>query len=258
MTAGRGAGGEGSVELLAGPHAVLEALRAGGRPLRRILLARREQGPGVAEILRLAEARRIPVEVRPPAQLEQRSGGMRTQGILAEVAPFRYREPEAVVSAALGRPEPALLLVLDGVQDPQNLGAILRTAEVSGVHGVCLPRDRAAQVTGAVVRAAAGATEHLAIAQLTNVAAFLAHLATQGIWVVGADQQGERVLYDLDLTLPLALVIGGEGRGIRPLVKSRCDLVARIPCRGRVGSLNASAAAAVCLFEAVRQRLAGR
>jgi 23S rRNA (guanosine2251-2'-O)-methyltransferase len=181
---------------------------------------------------------------------------MRSQGILAEIAPFRYREVEAVVSAALRGPEPALLLVLDGVQDPQNLGAILRTAEVSGVHGVCLPKDRAAHVTGAVVRASAGAVEHLAIAQVTNVAAFLSWLTTQGLWVVGADQQGDRVLYELDLTLPVALVIGGEGRGVRPLVKSRCDLVARIPQRGRIGSLNAAVAAAVCLFEVVRQRLA--
>jgi 23S rRNA (guanosine2251-2'-O)-methyltransferase len=256
MAAGRRAGGDGGVEMLAGPHAVLEALRAGGRSLRRILLARREPGPDLAEILRLAEARRIPVEVRPQQALAQQSRGVRSQGVLAEVTPFRYRAPEAVVAAALGGLEPALLLVLDCVQDPQNLGAILRTAEVSGAHGVCLPKDRAAHVTGAVVRAAAGATEHLAIAQVTNVAAFLSWLTTQGLWVVGADQQGDRVLYDLDLTVPLALVIGGEGRGIRSLVKRRCDLVARIPQRGRVGSLNAAAAAAVCLFEVLRQRLA--
>jgi 23S rRNA (guanosine2251-2'-O)-methyltransferase len=256
MAAGRGAVGDGGAQILAGPHAILEALRAGGRPLRRILLARREQGPDVAEILRLAQARRIPVEIRPPGEMGQRGGGMRCQGVLAEIGPFRYRQPEGLVSAALGGPEPALLLVLDGVQDPQNLGAILRTAEVSGVHGVCLPKDRAAQVTGAVVRASAGATEHLAIAQVTNVAAFLSWLTTQGIWVVAADQQGDRLLYELDLRLPLALVIGGEGRGVRPLVKRRCDVVARIPQRGRVGSLNASAAAAVCLFEVLRQRLA--
>jgi 23S rRNA (guanosine2251-2'-O)-methyltransferase len=246
------------LEILAGPHAVLEALRAGGRPLRRILVARHGEGPNLAEILQLAEAHRIPVEYRPPEVLEQHSRGIRAQGILAEVGPFRYREPEEVVSAALGKTEPVFLLVLDGIQDPQNLGAILRTAEVSGIHGVCLPKDRAAPVTGAVVRASAGAAEHLPIAQVTNVANFLSWLATQGIWVVGADQQGERVLYELDLTIPLALVIGGEGQGIRPLVKRRCDLVARIPQRGRIGSLNASAAAAVCLFEAVRQRRAGR
>jgi len=254
MPAWRAAGPGGGLEILAGPHAVLEALRAGGRPLRRILVARREQGPELAEILRLAGARQIPVEHRPPEELEQRSQGIRAQGILAEVGPFRYREPEEVVSAALRKSEPAFLLVLDGIQDPQNLGAILRTAEVSGIHGVCLPKDRAVLVTGAVVRASAGAAEHLPIAQVTNVAAFLSWLATQGIWVVGADQQGERVLYELDLTVPLALVIGGEGRGMRPLVKRRCDLVARIPQRGQVGSLNASAAAAVCLFEVVRQR----
>ncbi len=254
MPARRGAGAEGGLEILAGPHAVLEALRAGGRPLRRILVARREQGPELAEILHLAGARRIPVEHRPPEELEQRGRGIRAQGILAEVGPFRYRQPEEVVTVALSRSEPAFLLVLDGIQDPQNLGAILRTAEVSGVQGVCLPKDRAAAVTGAVVRASAGAVEHLPIAQVTNVAAFLAWLGTQGIWVVGADQQGERVLYDLDLTVPLALVIGGEGRGVRPLVKRRCDLLARIPQRGRVGSLNAAAAAAVCLFEVVRQR----
>jgi 23S rRNA (guanosine2251-2'-O)-methyltransferase len=255
----RRAGGSGeSPEILAGPHAVREALRAGGRPLRRILVARREQAPELAEILRLAGARRIPVEHRSPEELERHGQGIRAQGILAEVAPFRYREPEELVSAALRQSEAAFLLVLDGIQDPQNLGAILRTAEVSGIHGVCLPKDRAAAVTAAVVRASAGAAEHLPIAQVTNVAAFLSWLATQGLWIVGADQQGERVLYELDLTVPLALVIGGEGRGLRPLVKRRCDLMARIPQRGQVGSLNASAAAAVCLFEVIRQRLVGR
>jgi 23S rRNA (guanosine2251-2'-O)-methyltransferase len=145
-------------------------------------------------------------------------------------------------------------LVLDGVTDPQNLGAILRTAEAAGAHGLILPRDRAAGVTPAAVRASAGATEHLPVARVTNLAAFLDWVKGQGLWVVGADPTGGRLLYSADLKEPLALVIGAEGRGLRPLVRSRCDVQVRIPLSGRVASLNASCAAAVCVFEVIRQR----
>ena len=155
---------------------------------------------------------------------------------------------------ALGGQGAAFLVVLDGIQDPQNLGAILRTAEAAGADGLILPRDRATGVTPVAVRASAGATEHLPVARVTNLAAFLEWVKGQGLWVVGADPSGESVLYTADLKEPLALVIGAEGRGLRPLVRSRCDIHVRIPLAGRVASLNASCAAAVCIFEVIRQR----
>jgi 23S rRNA (guanosine2251-2'-O)-methyltransferase len=241
-------------EILAGPHVVLEALRAGRRGLRRICLARQEQSGIVAVILGLARERAVPVEVRPRADLDRFVGGASHQGVLAEADPFPYVEAEDIVSRALLAPERAFVVVLDGIQDPQNLGAVLRTAEAAGAHGLILPRDRAAGITPAAARASAGATEHLPVARVTNLAAFLDWVKPRGVWVVGADPSGDRLLYDVDLRDPLALVIGAEGQGLRPLVKSRCDVLVRIPISGKVTSLNASCAAAVCVFEVIRQR----
>jgi len=243
-------------EIVTGPHAALEVLRAGKRTVRRLILARHGTGATIETILGLARQRQVPVETRPREELDRVVRGATHQGVLLEVGPFPYAEPEALVARASAGPEPGFLLVLDGIQDPQNLGAIIRSAEAAGVHGCILPRDRAAGVSPAAVRASAGATEHLAIAQVTNLAAFLEFVKSQGYWVVGTHAVEGRDLFTADLTDPLALVIGGEERGLRHLTKSRCDLIVQIPSRGKVASLNASAAAAVCLFEAARQRQA--
>jgi 23S rRNA (guanosine2251-2'-O)-methyltransferase len=241
-------------EVMTGPHAVLEALRAGRRTASRLILAREERGGIIDEILSLARARRVPVEVRPRPELDRQVRGATHQGVLLEVGPFPYADPEALVARLLEGTEPGFLLVLDGIQDPQNLGAIVRSAEAAGVHGCILPRDRAAGVGPAAVRASAGATEHVPIGRVTNLASFLEFLRSHGFWVVGTDAVQGRELFSADLRGRLALVIGGEERGLRPLTRSRCDMMVRIPARGRVGSLNASAAAAVCLFEIARQR----
>jgi len=243
-----------ALEVVAGPHAALETLRAGKREVRRLTLARQEGGVTIEAILHLARERQIPVEVRPRLELDRQVRGVVHQGVLLEVGPFPYEEPEALVARAMEGPEPGFLLVLDGIQDPQNLGAMVRSAEAAGVHGCILPRDRAAGVSPAAVRASAGATEHLPIARATNLGAFLQFVRSQQLWVVGTDASAGRDLFATDLSGPLALVIGGEERGLRSLTKSRCDLMVRIPARGRVASLNASAAAAVCLFEVARQR----
>jgi 23S rRNA (guanosine2251-2'-O)-methyltransferase len=248
----RGSGPQG--EVVPGPHAALEVLRAGRRAVQRVILARQEGGPTVEAVLRLARERHVPIETRPREELDRFVHGATHQGVLLEVGPFPYAEPEAVVAAALRGPEPGFLLVLDGIQDPQNLGAILRSADAAGVDGCVLPKDRAAGVGPAAVRASAGAAEHLPIAQVTNLATFLEALKSQGFWVVGTDASGGRDLFDADLPDPLVLVIGGEERGLRHLTKQRCDLLVQIPSRGKIASLNASAAAAVCLFEVARQR----
>jgi 23S rRNA (guanosine2251-2'-O)-methyltransferase len=245
-----GAGGE----ILGGPHAVLEALRGGRRKVRRIFLARQERGEIVDALMAAAQERRVPVEFRPRDELDRLLRGTVHQGILAEADSYAYWEPEDVVARAMRDVAPGFLLVLDGIQDPQNLGAIVRSAEAAGVHGCILPRDRASGVSPATVRASAGATEHVPIGRVTNLATFLGSIQPLGFWVMGTDAAQGRDLFAADLTGPLALVIGGEERGLRALTKSRCDLIVRIPMRGRVASLNASAAAAVCLFEAARQR----
>ena len=241
-------------EILTGPHVVLEALRAGRRSLRRVWLARAERG-GISEVIQsLARERGVPVEVRSRADLDRRVKGMPHQGVLAEAGPFPYVGAEDIMCLAQREPGQAVLVVLDGIQDPQNLGAILRTAEAAGAHGLILPRDRATGVTPAAVRASAGATEHLPVGRVTNLAASLVWLQRQGLWIVGADPGGGCLVYTADFRVPLALVIGAEGRGLRPLIKSRCDILVRVPLSGKVGSLNASCAAAVCIFEVVRQR----
>lgn len=250
----RGPAGPAGTEILTGSHAVLEALRAGRRSLRRVWLARAERG-GASDIIQCAARERgVPVEVRPRADLDRLARGTPHQGVLVEAGPFAYARPEEILAAARRGGEAPLLIVLDGIQDPQNLGAILRTAEAAGAHGLILPRDRAAGVTPAVVRASAGAAEHVRVARVTNLAAFLERVKEEGLWVVGADPEGGQLLYRADLRGPLALVIGAEGRGLRPLVRSRCDVHVRIPLAGRVASLNASCAAAVCMFEVLRQR----
>jgi 23S rRNA (guanosine2251-2'-O)-methyltransferase len=220
----------------------------------RIVLARRERAGIIGEILRLAEASAVPVAVHPHAELDRLTRGVGHQGVLAEVGRFPYVTPEEIVSRAARAPETPLLVVLDGIQDPQNLGAILRTAEAAGIHGLILPRDRAVGVTATAVRASAGAAEHVPVARVTNLAAFLTWVKTHGLWVVGADPAGGQAVYAVDLARPVVLVIGAEDRGLRPLTKSRCDVMVRIPLRGKVASLNASAAAAICLFEVMRQR----
>jgi 23S rRNA (guanosine2251-2'-O)-methyltransferase len=254
MKAHRDRGASPEADVVAGPRAALEVLRAGKRAVRRLILARHEAGATMETILDLARTRQVPVETRLREELDRMVHGATHQGVLVEVGPFPYAEAHVLVAQASAGPAPGFLLALDGIQDPQNLGAIIRSAEAAGVDGCILPRDRATGVTAAAVRASAGATEHLPIAHVTNLASALEFAKSQGFWVVGTDSSGGRDLFTADLTDPLILVIGGEERGLRHLTKTRCDLIVSIPSRGKVASLNASAAAAVCLFEVARQR----
>ncbi len=241
-------------ELLAGPHAVYEALAAGRRTIRRILIARHEQSGTVEALRKLARERGIVLDERPRQELDRYLPGAAHQGVIAEAGPFPYLEPEDLLERALADAGHRFLVALDGVQDPQNLGAIIRSAEAAGADGLIVPRDRAAGVSPAAARASAGAAEHLPIAQVTNLANFLTSARDSGFWSVGTDAAQGQDLFDADLTGPLVLVIGGEGKGLRALTRERCDSLIRIPMHGRIASLNASAAAAVCLFEVARQR----
>ena len=243
-----------SQELLAGPHAVYEALAAGRRTIRRIVIARHEQG-GTLEALRaLARKHGVPLDERPRQEMDRSLPGATHQGVIAEAGPFPYAEPEDILEAAMADGGRRFLVALDGVQDPQNLGAIIRSAEAAGADGLIVPRDRAAGVSPAVSRASAGAAEHLPIAQVTNFAIFLTTARRTGLWTVGTDAAQGQALFAADLGGPLVLVIGGEGKGLRQLTRERCDVLVHIPMHGRIASLNASAAAAVCLFEVARQR----
>ena len=241
-------------ELLIGPHAVLEALRAGRRRIERVILARERNDSRIAEIIRLARLKGVPVTHEGRKRLDLLSTPSAHQGVLAEVSEARYDDPfELAVRIKATVPLP-LLVLLDGIQDPQNLGAILRAGEAAGADGLFISKHRAAGITPAVAKASAGAVEYLPVAQVPGLPAFLTWLKQKGIWILGADPGAARSLYDVDLSVSIALVIGGEHRGLRPLVRERCDLLASIPMRGRVASLNAAASAAVFLFEIRRQR----
>jgi len=218
---------------LYGVNPVLEALRVHPDEVVRVLLERGREGRRSQGADRVAQA---------AAQAGVRG---------AELAEFRYAELEELLA---GIRDPALLLVLDGVTDPQNLGALVRSAHALGAHGVVLPKDRAAGVTPAAFKAAAGALEHCPVARVTNLSRALEQMKEQGIWAVALAADGERELGSIDLTVPTALVLGSEGSGVRPLVRRSCDHIARIPMSAGVGSLNVAAAGAVALYEVARQR----
>ena len=232
-----------------GINPVLEALRAERVRIVRLATVSRK----TAEIRRFAQMGGIPVIRVSPAALDRMVGGAAHQGVAADVAP-----PEAVTLEALigGLREPALLLVLDGVEDPRNLGAILRSAEAAAVDGVIRQTRRAAPV-GTVAKSSAGAMSYVRLVSVVNIARTLTTLQGAGVWTVGLEAGGDDLYRGIDLTLPTALVLGNEGRGLRRLVRERCDRVASIPMLGRVNSLNVAVAAGVALFEAVRQRRGG-
>ncbi len=243
-------------EMLYGHHAVLEALRAGRRRFYRLTLAQGiKEREAVAEILQFAQREKIPIQRVERDSLPDLGGEAKYQGVAAEVSPYPYADWDEIVESLLGSEEPPLLLLLDCLQDPQNLGTLLRTAEAVGVHGVAIPQHRAAGITPAVSNASAGAVEHLRIAQVTNVAQTIAALKSNNIWVVGLEHAPQAKRYDeVDLNIPLALVIGSEGRGLGRLVRERCDFLIRLPMRGKIGSLNASVAGSITLYWVWQQR----
>jgi 23S rRNA (guanosine2251-2'-O)-methyltransferase len=215
-------------------------------------------GRAVQEIVKTARAKKVRVERRPPAELERISGTPRHQGVAAVMASeFNYRAVEDLIEIWKASAGPALFVILDSVQDPRNLGSLARTAYAAGAHGLLIPKDRAAAVTPAAVKASAGAIEHIAIARETNLVRAIEKLKANGVWVVGLEADASEDIYSAELEGDLAVVIGGEGSGIRRLVREACDFTVSIPMAGGFNSLNAAQAGAVTLFEIRRRRLAG-
>jgi len=246
------AGGD---EIILGRNATLEVLRAGRRTVGRVWVAEGvRESDVVAEIVRRAEARGIRIEGGSAGEWE--AGGGKAHGVAAEVSAYPYVTLEDILLESAERRQAPLVLLLDEVQDPQNLGTLLRTAEATGVHGVVLPYRRAAGVTPAVVRASAGASEHLKVAA-ENLAQSIERLQQEGVRIIGLEP-GEAAgpLEEFDLRGPLGLVVGSEGEGMRRLVREHCDALARIPVHGRIGSLNAAVAGSIALYLVSTQRLA--
>jgi 23S rRNA (guanosine2251-2'-O)-methyltransferase len=246
------------VRTLYGVNPVRELLRAGGEGLAELWLAAGERGRALAELAEVGRARGAKVREAPREKLDRLAGTDRHQGVVAVVADYRYRELDELLEAARATSTAPLLVVLDGIEDPQNLGAVIRSAHALGAHGVVIPKDRAAGITPAAAKASAGAVEHCPVARVTNLSQALARLKEAGVWTLATDAAAESSISAVDLTLPTAIVIGSEGGGVRPLVRRTCDRVARIPMEGKVGSLNASASAAIVLYEVLRQRSAAK
>ncbi len=241
-------------EYIYGWHAVLARLRQSGSGVQRVLLADGKAGPRAKELCGVASAARVRVELAPREQLNRLLPDANHQGVIAECAALSrpaVNELPALLGAIVG---PPLLLVLDGVQDPHNLGACLRTADAAGVHAVIVPKDNAAPLTPVARKIASGAADTVPLLRVTNIARTLDELREHEIRIVGADADGDTLIYKAGLSGPLALVLGAEGSGLRRLTRERCDEVARIPLTGSVSSLNVSVATGVCLFEAIRQR----
>ncbi len=245
-----------SVEYLYGRRPVIESLRAGRRAIRRIIFAEGvEEGPTVEEIRAEARARGVPIDMARRVWLDARAQGGNHQGVLLEAGPYPYAELEDAFAVAEARAEPPFLLLLDLLQDVQNIGTLLRTAEAVGVHGVVLQERRAASITPAVVSASSGAVEYLNVVQVVNLAQTMERLRARDVWLVGLDLGADALRFDqADLRGALGLVVGSEGSGLRRLVRERCDFLLYLPMRGRVASLNAATAGSVALYAAWQAR----
>ena len=228
-----------------------EALEA-GRPLDRVLVVRGHHGERLDALVQLARHRGVPVRFEERAQVDRAAGTREHQSVVA----FAAAKPPATLAELLSASDsgPGLIVLLDGVEDPHNLGAVIRTSLAAGARGVVIAERRAAGLTESVARAAAGALEHLPVARVPNLARAMEELKEAGFWLVGLDERSEKSLTDLDLTVATGIVLGGEGKGLHELVRARCDFLASIPTSGPVRTLNVSVAAGIALFEAVRQR----
>ena len=251
----------GSSDQIHGLIPVLEALRAGKRSIESIAVATGARHERLRELLTLAREARVPVRRVPRISLDRSSGDTSHQGVVARTSAARYSDADELLellAARVGTDQRPLALGLDGIEDPRNLGAILRTAECAGIDGVFIPERRAVGLTDTVAKAAAGAIEYVPVARVTNLVRLIEQLKERNIWVVGAAGDGALNYTEWDWTLPTAIFLGSEGSGLHRLVRERCDSLLRIPMVGRLNSLNVSVAAGVLLFEALRQRTLAR
>ena len=240
--------------LIEGRNAVIEALRA-GTAIDKIYLARGETDATLGHIASSARAKHIVVVECDRRKLDGMSRTKSHQGVIAISAVREYASVEDILAAARSKGEPPLIVVCDELSDPHNLGAVIRTAECAGAHGVIIPKRRSAGLTAIVGKTSAGAVSYLPVARVPNLTALLKELKEQGLWIYGTAADGSVPLYQADLKGPAVIVIGSEGDGMGRLVREQCDFLLSIPMRGQVNSLNASAAAAIVLYEAVRQRI---
>ena len=239
-------------DMVAGRNAVMEALK-GSRSVNKLMIANGSTEGSIKEIVAVAKEKGVNIQYWDRSKLDSIARGIRHQGVLAQVAPVQYAELEDILQVAKDRNEPPFIVLLDELEDPHNLGAILRTADAAGVHGVLIPKHRSCPLSATVAKTSAGAVEHVPVARVGNLVQTIKKLKQEGLWVAAADMDGKDY-YDTDLTGPLLLIIGSEGQGVGRLVKEQCDFVVRIPMVGKINSLNASVAGSILMYEAMKQR----
>jgi 23S rRNA (guanosine2251-2'-O)-methyltransferase len=239
------------MSVLYGINAVAEALKASPKKIERICVERGQKNPRIRDIVDSAKQNHVRISFEERSWLDRKSGGCRHQGILCFAAEMATLEAEDILEQAKS---PGLLVLLDGVEDPHNLGAILRSAEAAGADGVFLPQHRTAALSGTAVKASAGAASHVKLARIANLARFIESLKSKGFWVAGLEAGSNKSIWEVDLTVPTALILGSEGGGLHRLVKEKCDYVVSLPIRGVVSSYNVSVAAGIALYEVIRQR----
>jgi 23S rRNA (guanosine2251-2'-O)-methyltransferase len=241
-------------EYIGGKHSVLEALKS-GRTINKIWIAENAQKHLTQPIVGQAKTNGIVVQFVDKRKLDQMTENMQHQGVVAQVAAYDYVEVDDILARAAAKNEAPFLLLLDEIEDPHNLGSILRTAECTGVHGVVIPKRRSVGLTATVSKTSAGAVEYVPVARVTNLTQTIEDLKMKGVWVAGTDVAAKQNVYDTDLKIPIAVVIGNENKGVGRLIKESCDFLVKLPMFGQLNSLNASVAAGVLMYEVVRQRL---
>jgi 23S rRNA (guanosine2251-2'-O)-methyltransferase len=238
-------------EMIAGKNPVLEALRS-GREINKLWIAEGVKKSGVQELIELAKERGVLVQFVPKQKIDKLAENH--QGIVASVAAYDYAELDDLFNAAQSKNEDPFFIILDELEDPHNLGSIMRTADAIGAHGIIIPKRRAVGLTAVVAKASTGAIEHVPVVRVTNLAQTVDELKDRGVWIAGTDAKGSQDYRKMDATLPLALIIGSEGKGMSRLLKEKCDFLYHLPMIGHVTSLNASVAASILMYEVYRKR----
>ena len=237
-----------------GRNAVLELLES-GKDINKIFVEKGEKHGSINKILAKAKERKVIIVEKDKKQMKEMAQVENYQGVIATVPPFEYCEIEDILEEAKNRNEEPFILILDEIEDPHNLGAIIRTAETAGVHGIVIPKRRAASVNSTVNKVSAGATEHMKIARVNNITETIKFLKKNDVWICGTDMNTKQYYYQENYKIPIAIVIGSEGFGISRLVKENCDFMVKIPMKGKITSLNASVSAGIIIYEAVKQRM---
>lgn len=237
-----------------GRNSVLELLES-GNSINKIFIANGEKHGSINKIIALAKERKILISEIDRSKINQMSQSDNNQGVIAIVPPFNYCEVDDILDCAKERGEKPFIMILDGIEDPHNLGSIIRTAETAGVHGIIIPKRRAAAVNSTVNKVSAGATQHMKIARVNNITETIRYLKENDLWICGTDINTETYYYGQDFTIPIAIVIGSEGFGMSRLVRENCDFLVKIPMKGNITSLNASVSAGIIMYEVVKQRI---